>query len=68
MNDEIRFIYYLKNYYRCLEDFLERDKEEFFLMKYCDSITLQDKSKFKIESEMKYVKSIINGYEQFRKS
>jgi len=68
MNDELGFFYYLKNYHRCLEDFLDRGKEEIFLQKYCDSITLQDKSKLRIESEMKYVKSIINGYEQFRKS
>lgn len=68
MSDELTFIYYLKNYHRCLEDFLNRGKEEIFLQKYCESIKIQDKSRLKIQSEMKYVKSIINGYEQFRKS
>ena len=46
VNDEISFIYYLKNYAFTLEDFLRRGKEEFFKGVYCDSIKMPDSLKF----------------------
>jgi hypothetical protein len=67
VNDEISFIYYLKNYAFTLEDFLRRGKEEFFKGVYCESIKMPDSSKEALNSEIKYVKSIIKSYEQFRK-
>jgi hypothetical protein len=57
----------LKNYAFVLEDFSRRNKEEFFKGSYCDSIKMMDKSKDALDSEIKYVKSIITAYEQFRK-
>lgn len=67
VGNEIGFIYYLKNYAFALEDFLRRDKEEFFRGVYSESIKMPDSSKEALILEIKYVKSIIKSYEQFRK-
>lgn len=66
LDHETSFVYYLKNYVFTLEDYLRKGKEEFFITVYCDFVKMPDHTKESIKSEIKYVKSIISAYEQFR--
>lgn len=68
MVKDVSFHYYFKNYLRVLEDFQNTCKEEFYVGKISQKHKISDISKKKLEQEIQNVKSIINTYEQFRKS
>lgn len=68
MNEENRFLFYLKNYSMQLEVFLHCQKEEVYTGKLCEKFKLTPKSLENINKELNYVKSIIRSYEQFRKN
>lgn len=64
---EVEFIVYLKHYSISLESYLRTDQEEFVVDTFYKKQKMMQKSKDKIKTELKIIKSITQAYENYKR-
>lgn len=65
---EMEFIVYLKHYAISLESYLRTDQEEFVIDTFYKKQKMMQKSKDKIKTELKIIKSITQAYEKYKRN